>query len=274
MKYYWHISIFFLLHVTATMAQVGVGTTEPKGAFDVALGQAFVYPRVALVDITTQTITAPNGNGIAIGTLVYNTKNSGTDDQAVYPGLYLWNGTQWIAQFDKKDNKIYVQNASVRTGHEVGQQGVSFASKTFTPQYYGTYKISVTVHFGGGQVDLPISADPDDQYTNFNAQEGLFYFSFNNQSHSIGLKAFSGNNNDRLFDGGIFKVYENSYNQAQFSIVEAALEAGVSYDFELTFDQLFADGFISDGAFNTAGSGHIDLNGAIGCTVEINYIGQ
>ena len=71
-----------------------------------------------------------------------------------------------------------------------------------------------------------------------------------------------------------FLKFMNSYNQAQFSIVEEALEAGVSYDFELTFDQLFADGFISDGAFNTAGSGHIDLNGAIGCTIEINYIGQ
>jgi len=275
MKNFWQTYTLVLLLCTASaFAQVGIGTAYPEGAFDVALGQAFVYPRITLTDLNTQTITTPSGGSIETGTMVYNTKNSGTDENAIYIGLYLWNGSQWIAQFDKKDNKIFVQNASARTGHEVGQQGISFDLKTFTPKYYGAYKISVTVHFGAGQVDLPLTANPDDQYTNFNAQEGSFSFSFNNQNHSIGLKSFSGNNDDKLFDGGVFKVYENSYNQAQFSFVETTLEAGVAYDFDLTFDQLIAEGFISDGAFNTDGSGHITLNDAIGCTVEINYIGN
>jgi hypothetical protein len=236
--------------------------------------QGFVYPRVTLLNTETATITTPDGNSPVIGTMVYNTTNSGTDATAVYPGLYQWNGTQWVAQFDKKDNKIYIQNSNLSTGHSVGEQGISFDSKTFVPQYYGTYKIKVSLHFGGGKMDLPTSAEPEDQHANFGAQGGDFIFSFNGQDHTVSMKSFSGNNNDTQFNDGTLKEYSNAYNQAQFTILETNLIPGETYNLGLTFEQLIANGFVSDGAIGTDGSGHIDINGDLGCVIEISYINE
>ena len=165
--------IFVLLLVLTPitlMAQIGIGTSTPEGLLDVSMTQGFVYPRVDLINTNTATITTPDGNAPVIGTMVYNTKNSGLDATAVYPGLYQWNGTQWVAQFDKKDNKIFIQNRSLRTGHSVGEQGISFNKKTFVPQFYGTYKIKISLHFGGGKIDLPSTGAPHDQHANFGAK--------------------------------------------------------------------------------------------------------
>lgn len=270
-------SIFALLMVIGqfpSWGQIGIGTSNPQGLLDISMTQGFVYPRVELSNTQTASITTPDGNPPVMGTMVYNTRNNGTDASAVYPGLYQWNGTEWVAQFDKKDNKIYIQNNNLSTGHSVGEQGISFDSKTFVPQYYGTYKIKVSLHFGGGKMDLPTSAEPDDQHANFGAQGGDFIFSFNGQNHTVSMKSFSGNNNDALFDGGDLKEYTNAYNQAQFTILETDLIPGETYNIGLTFEQLIASGFVSDGAISTDGSGHIDINGDLGCVIEISYINE
>ncbi len=270
-------SIFALIMVLSQIpvwGQIGIGTSNPEGLLDISMTQGFVYPRVELSNTTTATITTPDGNTPVVGTMVYNTKSSGTNATAVYPGLYQWTGTEWVAQFDKKDNKIYIQNSNLRTGHSLGEQGISFDSKTFVPQYYGTYKIKVSLHFGGGKMDLPSTGEPDDQHANFGAQGGDFTFSFNGQNHTVAMKSFSGNNDDSLFDEGTVNEYYNAYNQAQFTILETNLVPGVSYDIGLTFDQLIANGFISDGAIGTDGSGHIEINGDLGCVVEISYINE
>lgn len=270
-------SIFALLMVIGqfpSWGQIGIGTSNPQGLLDISMTQGFVYPRVELSNTQTASITTPDGNPPVTGTMVYNTRNNGTDASAVYPGLYQWNGTEWVAQFDKKDNKIYIQNNNLSTGHSVGEQGISFDSKTFVPQYYGTYKIKVSLHFGGGKMDLPTSAEPDDQHANFGAQGGDFIFSFNGQNHTVSMKSFSGNNNDALFDGGDLKEYTNAYNQAQFTILETDLIPGETYNIGLTFEQLIASGFVSDGAISTDGSGHIDINGDLGCVIEISYINE
>jgi hypothetical protein len=270
-------SIFAVLMVISqipALGQIGIGTNNPEGLLDLSMTQGFVYPRVDLVNTTTATITTPDGNPPVIGTMVYNTKNSGTDATAVYPGLYQWDGTQWVAQFDKKDNKIYIQNRNLSTGHSVGQQGVSFDSKTFVPQYYGTYKIKVSLHFGAGKMDLNSSSEPEDQHANFGAQGGDFVFNFNGQNHTVSMKSFSGNNNDTQLNGGTLKEYTNAYNQAQFTILETDLIPGESYNIGLTFEQLIAHGFVSDGALGTDGSGHVDINGDLGCVIEISYIDE
>jgi hypothetical protein len=275
MKLKYSILIVFIGLIQSTAwSQIGIGTSNPQGLLDVSMTQGFVYPRVELINTDTASITNPDGGALALGTMAYNTKNSGTDDTAVYPGLYQWNGTEWVAQFDKKDNKIYLQNSNLSTGFGVGQQGVSFTSKTFTPQYYGTYKIKVSLHFGGGKMDTPLTAEPDDQHANFGAQGGDFVFSFNGQNHTVPLKSFSGNNDDSLFDNGTFKEYDNAYNQLQFTLLETTLIPGNNYDFGITFEQLIAPGFISDGGLATEGGGHIDLNGDLGCVVEISYVNE
>lgn len=80
---------------------VGIGTTTPEGALDVAAGTnnyGFVVPRVALTASNAQApVTNPQTGTIPAGTVVYNTATAGTAPNNVAPGLYFWNGTRWYA---------------------------------------------------------------------------------------------------------------------------------------------------------------------------------
>ena len=86
----------FGLRVTA---QVGIGTTTPRGALEInSSTNGFVPPQVAL---TSATVSAPVVNpqtagAPLVGTFVYNTATDGTSPNNVTPGYYFWNGTAWI----------------------------------------------------------------------------------------------------------------------------------------------------------------------------------
>ncbi len=277
-RYFYTISAtFVLLLVSPLMAQVGIDNTSPKGALHISsLNGGLIYPKLVLTDTNTETISNPNPipGGIVAGTTVYNTTTSGSGSATVYPGLYIWDGTQWIPQFDKKDNYLFSQNSDLRTGDAEGAQSISFDNNSFTAQYNGTYRIQLTVHFGGGKLDAP---NETNQWTNFNSQQGEFEFTFNRipaTNYTFNLKSLSGNNGDKLFAGTGFYEYYNRFNQHQYVIEEANLVAGTTYSFSLTFDQTSSPGFVSNGNLSTDGSGYITLNNGIRCRVEINYVGN
>lgn len=93
------ILLFSLLSIQASvLAQVGVGTTTPRGALDInSSTQGVVVPTVSLVDVLTQTAVNPQGGAIPAGTIVYNDATSGASPNNVGPGLYFWNGARWVA---------------------------------------------------------------------------------------------------------------------------------------------------------------------------------
>lgn len=82
-----------------SFAQVGVGTTTPRGALDVSSATSgFIPPQVALTDLTVAApVLNPQGGALANGTLVWNTNTAGVMPNNVSPGLYYWNGTRWIS---------------------------------------------------------------------------------------------------------------------------------------------------------------------------------
>lgn len=84
---------------TYSFAQVGVGTTTPRGALDVSsTTSGFIPPQVALTDLTVAApVLNPQGGALANGTLVWNTNTAGVMPNNVSPGLYYWNGTRWIS---------------------------------------------------------------------------------------------------------------------------------------------------------------------------------
>ncbi len=273
-KKYIFLGCTFILLVFSSngWGQVGIESPSPQGALDIGSTTAgMVYPIVSLTDINTETISNPNGPNLIAGTIVYNSLASGTDEGSVYPGLYFWDGAKWVPQFSKKDNKLYFQNTSLRTQSSGGDEAIVFDSNTFTPKFNGKYKVLLTVHFGGGNVDTPSSP----QFANLVSEEGVFKFIFKGNTTSFTLKSFSGKNNDRLFKGGSVnpeKVYSNRYNQGTY-IIEETLVAGTAYTFSLTFNQETAPGFVSDGDSST-GRGYISINDNLKCTVELNYIGD
>ena len=88
------ICLLLLIASISATAQVGIGTTTPRGALEInSSTNGFVAPQVALTSTTASApVVNPQDGGLPLsGTLVYNTNTAGD----VTPGYYLWNGTAW-----------------------------------------------------------------------------------------------------------------------------------------------------------------------------------
>ncbi|WP_051285425.1 hypothetical protein [Aequorivita capsosiphonis] len=86
---------FIFLIATACYAQVGIGTTDPDGDALLELSsndKGLLIPRVQL---TATDLSAPLSTSVA-GMLVYNTASDGSGANAVTPGFYYNDGTNWI----------------------------------------------------------------------------------------------------------------------------------------------------------------------------------
>jgi hypothetical protein len=245
-------------------AQVGINTTTPHGILDVhGNNQGIVLPRIALTSKTVQApVLNPQGGNIVPGTVVYNTAiTSGIN--AVFPGIYVWTGTEWQNKFTKKDIKIYKQPpvgpAGFQPASNGGVQNVPGMNQTFTPKYSGPYKMEVSVNFGGGYVsDSAASSDVA-------AQMGDFDFSINGSHYIIPSKT-----NCTLL-ATLTKFYA-IWNQT-FIIEYLNLNANTAYPFNLSFDMAPAPGFENSGNSGD-GLGYIGIPDHVPCSVEFTYIGN
>jgi hypothetical protein len=88
-----------LLFCIESTAQVGIGTTTPRGALEInSSTNGFVPPQVALTSVTSSApVVNPQTAGAPLtGTFVYNTAIDGIAPYNVTPGYYFWNGNIWI----------------------------------------------------------------------------------------------------------------------------------------------------------------------------------
>ncbi len=84
---------------TNVTAQVGIGTTTPRGAFEInSTTNGFIPPQVALTSTSTSApVVNPQTAGAPIaGTEIYNTATAGSGGTAVTPGYYFWDGSLWV----------------------------------------------------------------------------------------------------------------------------------------------------------------------------------
>ncbi len=251
------LSLFLFGHIVT--AQVGINTQTPNGILEVSSStHGIVLPRIAL---TATNVAAPVVNprpseDLAIGTVVYNTNTTSTGANDVYPGVYVWTGTEWFNKFTKKHATIFKQSVDLRTASNAGYQYIpAMQSLTFTPEYTGTYKVEVSVNYGGGLVN-DVSGDTD-----VLAQQGDFKFTFNGIDYIIPASCYS-------VDGSTnyYLIWEQS------SIVQyQKVTAGTPYSFELSFDQYPSTGFVNDGNSGD-GMGYIGYD--IPCSVEFVFIGE
>ena len=89
----------FLFLTSIMMAQVGIGTTTPRGALEISnsLNGGLIVPSYALSG-NNDTTTVVNLNDVTdplpVGTLIYNT-TAITGTNAVAEGFVFWNGAAW-----------------------------------------------------------------------------------------------------------------------------------------------------------------------------------
>ena len=138
------LALLFLTNIA--FAQVGINTTDPKGVIDfnsTTLG--VVYPNVALTATNISApVVNPQGGAIVEGTTVYNTNTTSTGAVTdVHPGIYVWDGTNWVVHYKKRQSELYNQTAILRTqanfaGNWQDVPGLGVAdAKTFTAKYPG-----------------------------------------------------------------------------------------------------------------------------------------
>lgn len=256
-----------LFFSTLSFAQVGIGTSTPEGILDLnssnlPMNQYYglVLPRVAL---TNSTVAAPVVNPqnildpLPVGTVVYNTNTTSTGTNDVSPGIYMWNGVDWINEFPKKDAEIFKQDMSsefrtTSTGGYVNIPGL--LNQSFTPKYTGRYKIELSVNYGGGYADNLASGK-----TNPLSQKGNFKFTFDGVDEIFPLSAHSTYGTTQYY-----LIWEQAT-----TVMYQTLTAGVPYTFTLQFDQLDSTGFVSNGNSGT-GRGYIGYD--IPCSVEFVYV--
>jgi hypothetical protein len=88
-----------LLLSIGLFAQVGVGTTTPRGALEVnSTTSGLLPPRVVLTALNVASpVLNPQGGALIAGTLIWNTATAGVVPNNVVPGMYYWEGTRWIS---------------------------------------------------------------------------------------------------------------------------------------------------------------------------------
>ena len=97
MKIIYLILLFLAVSKTSISAQVGIGTTSPKGALDVtSTDSGMLVPRVQLTAfLTASPVINPQGGVLEDGTLVYNIGPVTPDNMAA--GFYFWQVNRWVA---------------------------------------------------------------------------------------------------------------------------------------------------------------------------------
>lgn len=254
-----YFAVAFFLTPIVLHSQVGINTTTPHGILDVhSNNQGIVLPRIALSSkIIELPVLNPQGGSIVVGTVVYNTAiTSGIN--AVFPGIYVWTGTEWQNKFTKKQTEIFKQTDFFQPASNGGVQNVpQLTGKTFTADYSGQYKIEVSVNFGGGYVK------DTSRQMDVASQMGDFVFTFNGTPYTIPAKT-----NCTLFGTRYYAIWKQTF------IVEyLTLTAGTPYSFGLTFDMAPAPGFENSGDSGD-GLGYIGVPDHVPCSVEFTYIGN
>ncbi len=262
---FFRICLIVLLTGNISIAQVGIGTNTPQGILDIdSSTMGVVYPSAALTGTNVAApVVNPLGGGLVPGTTVYNTNTTSTGSNDVEPGIYTWDGTEWVIQFFKRQTQLYKQSSILRTSSTPGYQdvpGLGVADGiTFFAKYNGTYKIEIKTNYGGG--DMVNNGD-----INTALAEGDFRFIFDGTPYLLNVRAYSTYN--QHIGGGT--NFSNIWMET-FKTIYINLNALTFYNLSLEFSQYPALGFVNAGVSGT-GMGYV--GDGVPCFVEITYLEQ
>ncbi|WP_430400198.1 hypothetical protein [Flavobacterium sp.] len=123
-------------------AQVGVGTTTPRGALDInSSTTGMIPPRVALTATNVAApVVNPQGGALVAGTLVWNTNTAGVIPTNVAPGMYYWDGTRWVSLAGSPGGLDW--SIIGNGGIDGGVTGITGVPATLGTHFVGTYDVT------------------------------------------------------------------------------------------------------------------------------------
>lgn len=255
-------------------AQVGVGTTTPKAAMDVAsTNQGFLMPRIALSATNVPTLVNPNGGSLEVGTMVFNTANT-AGTYGVKQGLYYWDGSYWVSNSHQYYKTNFTQTADVSVSTSASFTNITgLNSKTFTAPYSGEYQIIFSGYLGTETVsDITTNVGSGRDVSGYAATgyvEGKFRLTINGVSHdkySYSVSYYR--SSDAASGGGGTNIYQ-LFNEVTI-ITTVNLTAGSVCTLNAAYS--------GDNDDNIS-SGHPHVVGSMGvlgneCEINVTYLGR
>lgn len=247
------ILLLFIISLTFnSYAQVGIGTTSPKGALEItSTNDGLLIPRISLSATNIATVNTPTTSE-----LVYNTNTSAAGPNQVTPGFYYWNGSLWVRLANSTSNDWAL------TGNSGTTAGTNFIGTTDAQDLRfktnGTNRMNIS---------------------NTNGQIQSYY------SGAAATPAFSwnGDANTGMFQGGsdVLGFSTNGVERAKMNTTEMVVNDGsTNYDFRVETDNranaLFADA--SQDAIIFGSTGNLANDGASftatysGYSTTIDYV--
>jgi hypothetical protein len=267
-------TLFALMIYVGSQAQIGINTTNPKGILDIQSSTAgVVLPRLSLTSTqVAEPAVNPQGGNIPAGSVVYNTAFTANGSNDVSPGMYVWTGSEWTPQFDRKQYALYESQLGLRTEPTTGRVAVNIpdlTNESFTPSFTGLYKILISVNYGGGNCKIPNEGNGpsnSDADLNIARASGQFDFNFDGAHSLIPVAAYSTNYGTNVSPRKTYFAIWQEFTLTKY----VHLTAGVTNSFNMSFIQDDAPEFISEG--QSTGRGYVAYD--LPCRVELIYMGQ
>lgn len=243
-------------------AQVGVGTTLPKGALDITSATTgFVMPRIALTATNVSApVTNPNGLTLEVGTMVFNTATT-AGTYGVIPGLYFWDGARWVSQFHKYFEKNFTQSAGINVATTASSYTIitGLNDVTFIAPYSGEYHFVFSGYLGAEEVDA------SSKVVGF--VEGNFKLTINNVDYK--KYSYSVSLHREASGGEVATDYYQLFNETNIT-ANVVLTAGQTCTIRASYNGA------GDDNINAALPHVVGSTAVLGnlCEVNISYIGR
>lgn len=247
-------------------AQVGIGTTNPAAALDItSTTTGFLMPRVALTDINIAApVVNPATGVLEVGTMVFNTATT-AGITGVVPGLYFWDGSKWVPQFQRGFEKRFVQSADLMVAKSAstytnipGLSGINFVAP-----YDGMYQFTFTGYLGS---ETPVGSILFTD-NNFGWVEGNFRMTINGVDYKKYSYSIS------YYNHATSMQYFQLFNESNV-VVKIPLTAGSTCTLNASYNGVATDGYSN----NTTALSHVVGRSAaiLGneCEINVIYIGK
>jgi len=248
MKIKIYLVIAGLLAASAVFGQVGIGSTVPEAALDIASSNSGVLlPRVDLQsDTDAATVVNPNGGVLVDGTMVWNIGTT-----LAPAGFYYWQGSQWNKIVDSNKQVHFGRMVITSTG-SISVSGVGFQPKSieFTAVNRAqTLNEGASRGSGNNTNDIRIAGGRSTGYATIQSgsieQQAISNSYSGSSLNNIGAYAstshciaalFVNNNGEPIHDNGT----ATGGTDAQGGLISAALTAFNSDGFTINVDNFLA----------------------------------